>query len=141
MCVLCCRSVLLFGIYCKLQPGSRCSFQVHPGIYYILRQVPFNFHLIWQNLYFFGIFQAACKTGQVKEVERICRESNCYDPEKVKNFLKVNFHVLPQPDPSLQLNLTSNNEVMCIVYATKLHPKSIPQNPNFSWCLVIQFHL
>ncbi|KAF3851318.1 hypothetical protein F7725_013090 [Dissostichus mawsoni] len=31
---------------------------------------------------------AACKTGQIKEVERICRESNCYDPERVKNFLK-----------------------------------------------------
>lgn len=25
----------------------------------------------------------------MKEVERICRESNCYDPERVKNFLKV----------------------------------------------------
>ena len=24
----------------------------------------------------------------MKEVERICRESNCYDPERVKNFLK-----------------------------------------------------
>jgi len=27
----------------------------------------------------------------MKEVERICRESNCYDAERVKNFLKVNF--------------------------------------------------
>ena len=35
-----------------------------------------------------GLFQAACKTGQIKEVERICRESNVYDPERVKNFLK-----------------------------------------------------
>ena len=34
------------------------------------------------------ICQAACKTGQIKEVERICRESNCYNPERVKNFLK-----------------------------------------------------
>lgn len=33
-------------------------------------------------------FQAACKTGQIKEVERICRESNCYNAERVKNFLK-----------------------------------------------------
>ncbi|XP_054097659.2 clathrin heavy chain 2 isoform X3 [Callithrix jacchus] len=32
--------------------------------------------------------QAACKTGQIKEVERICRESSCYNPEHVKNFLK-----------------------------------------------------
>ena len=37
----------------------------------------------------FKYIQAACKTGQMKEVERICRESNCYDPEAVKNFLKV----------------------------------------------------
>lgn len=36
----------------------------------------------------FKYIQAACKTGQIKEVERICRESNCYNPEKVKNFLK-----------------------------------------------------
>ncbi|XP_012589734.1 PREDICTED: clathrin heavy chain 2 [Condylura cristata] len=32
--------------------------------------------------------EAACKIGQIKEVERICRESNCYNPEQVKNFLK-----------------------------------------------------
>lgn len=37
----------------------------------------------------FKYIQAACKTGQIKEVERICRESNCYDPDRVKNFLKV----------------------------------------------------
>ncbi|OAJ39008.1 hypothetical protein, variant [Batrachochytrium dendrobatidis JEL423] len=36
----------------------------------------------------FKYIQAACRTGQLKEVERICRESSCYDPEKVKNFLK-----------------------------------------------------
>merc|ERR1712106_1045659 len=36
----------------------------------------------------FKYIQAACKTGQIKEVERICRESNCYAPERVKNFLK-----------------------------------------------------
>lgn len=37
----------------------------------------------------FKYIQAACKTGQIKEVERICRESSCYNPERVKNFLKV----------------------------------------------------
>ncbi|KAH8519947.1 hypothetical protein H0E87_001406 [Populus deltoides] len=30
---------------------------------------------------------AAAKTGQIKEVERVTRESNFYDPEKTKNFL------------------------------------------------------
>jgi clathrin heavy chain len=32
--------------------------------------------------------KAATRTGQIKEVERICRESNCYDPDRVKNYLK-----------------------------------------------------
>ena len=30
----------------------------------------------------------------MKEVERICRESNCYEPERVKNFLKVRYITL-----------------------------------------------
>lgn len=36
----------------------------------------------------FKYIEAATKIGQLNEVERICRESNFYDPEKVKNFLK-----------------------------------------------------
>ncbi|KAI9810581.1 MAG: hypothetical protein M1826_003503 [Phylliscum demangeonii] len=36
----------------------------------------------------FKYIEAATKTGQLTEVERICRESNFYNPEKVKNFLK-----------------------------------------------------
>lgn len=31
--------------------------------------------------------EAAAKTGQIKEVERVTRESNFYDAEKAKNFL------------------------------------------------------
>jgi len=41
----------------------------------------------------FKYIQSACKTGQMKEVERICRESSCYNPERVKNFLKVSARV------------------------------------------------
>ncbi|KAK5160261.1 hypothetical protein LTR04_004655 [Oleoguttula sp. CCFEE 6159] len=36
----------------------------------------------------FKYIEAATKMGQTNEVERICRENNFYDPEKVKNFLK-----------------------------------------------------
>ncbi|KAK5124007.1 hypothetical protein LTR85_002204 [Meristemomyces frigidus] len=36
----------------------------------------------------FKYIEAATKMGQMQEVERICRESDSYDPEKVKNFLK-----------------------------------------------------
>ncbi|KAF1845878.1 clathrin heavy chain [Cucurbitaria berberidis CBS 394.84] len=36
----------------------------------------------------FKYIEAATTMQQMNEVERICRESNYYDPEKVKNFLK-----------------------------------------------------
>ncbi|KAM3086918.1 Clathrin heavy chain [Clarireedia jacksonii] len=36
----------------------------------------------------FKYIEAATKMGQFNEVERICRDSNHYDPLKVKNFLK-----------------------------------------------------
>ncbi|XP_039724292.1 clathrin heavy chain 2 isoform X3 [Pteropus medius] len=61
------------------------SFKSYEGLFYFLSSIV-NFsqdpdvHLKY--------IQAACKTGQIKEVERICRESNCYNPERVKNFLK-----------------------------------------------------
>jgi clathrin heavy chain len=36
----------------------------------------------------FKYIEAATRMGQMNEVERVCRESNSYDGEKVKNFLK-----------------------------------------------------
>lgn len=36
----------------------------------------------------FKYIEAATAMGQLNEVERICRENNFFDPEKVKNFLK-----------------------------------------------------
>ena len=35
----------------------------------------------------FKYIEASAKTGQIKEVERVTRESNFYDAEKTKNFL------------------------------------------------------
>jgi len=61
---------------------------VFTGLFYFLGSIV-NFSQD-QDVHFKYI-QAACKTGQIKEVERICRESNCYDPERVKNFLKVKY--------------------------------------------------
>ncbi|XP_049342195.1 clathrin heavy chain 1 isoform X2 [Astyanax mexicanus] len=61
------------------------SFKSYEGLFYFLGSIV-NFS---QDLeVHFKYIQAACKTGQIKEVERICRESSCYDPERVKNFLK-----------------------------------------------------
>ncbi|KAI9701356.1 MAG: hypothetical protein M1820_006578 [Bogoriella megaspora] len=36
----------------------------------------------------FKYIEAATKMGQMNEVERVCRDNNAYDPERVKNFLK-----------------------------------------------------
>ncbi|KAF1745283.1 hypothetical protein MXB_2618 [Myxobolus squamalis] len=82
--------------------------------------------------------QAACKTNQSKEVERICRESNCYDPEKVKNFLKESkltdqiplivvcdrFNFVEE----LVLHLHRNNYLKYIeVYVQKVNPARLPE--------------
>ncbi|KAF0366022.1 Clathrin heavy chain [Gigaspora margarita] len=61
------------------------SFKTYEGLYYYLGSIV---NLSTDPDVHFKYIQAAVKTGQIKEVERICRESQYYDPEKVKNFLK-----------------------------------------------------
>ena len=61
------------------------SFRSFEGLYYYLGSVV---NLSEDPEVHFKYIQAATRTGQLREVERICRESNAYNPEKVKNFLK-----------------------------------------------------
>ncbi|XP_040566519.1 LOW QUALITY PROTEIN: clathrin heavy chain 1 [Lepeophtheirus salmonis] len=61
------------------------NFKSYEGLFYFLGSIV-NFSQ--DPEVHFKYIEAACKTGQIKEVERICRESNCYNPERVKNFLK-----------------------------------------------------
>ncbi|KLO17941.1 clathrin heavy chain [Schizopora paradoxa] len=61
------------------------SFKSFEGLYYYLGSVV---NLSQDPEVHFKYIQAATRTGQIREVERICRESNFYNPEKVKNFLK-----------------------------------------------------
>ncbi|KAI0285915.1 clathrin heavy chain 1 [Russula aff. rugulosa BPL654] len=61
------------------------SFKSFEGLYYYLGSVV---NLSDDPEVHFKYIQAATRTGQIREVERICRESNHYNPEKVKNFLK-----------------------------------------------------
>ena len=61
------------------------SFKSFEGLYYFLGSVV---NYSQDPEVHFKYIQAACKTGQFKEVERMVRDSNCYDPERVKNFLK-----------------------------------------------------
>ncbi|KAG7093825.1 hypothetical protein E1B28_007464 [Marasmius oreades] len=60
-------------------------FKTFEGLYYYLGSIV---NLSTDPEVHFKYIQAATRTGQIREVERICRESNHYSPEKVKNFLK-----------------------------------------------------
>ncbi|KAF8931855.1 hypothetical protein BGZ58_007377 [Dissophora ornata] len=61
------------------------SYKTFEGLYHYLGSVV---NLSQDPEVIYKYIEAACKTGQIKEVERVCRESNYYNPEKVKNFLK-----------------------------------------------------
>ncbi|KAI8391214.1 uncharacterized protein BYT42DRAFT_490201 [Radiomyces spectabilis] len=61
------------------------SFKSNEGLYYYLGSIV---NVSQDPLVHFKYIQAACRTGNIREAERICRESNYYDAEKVKNFLK-----------------------------------------------------
>lgn len=61
------------------------SFKCYEGMFYFLGGIISKCE---EAEVHFKYIQAAVRTGQIKEVERICRSSNFYDPERVKNFLK-----------------------------------------------------
>ncbi|KAG0165695.1 hypothetical protein DFQ28_008457 [Apophysomyces sp. BC1034] len=73
----------------QLQPHNLIdmfeTFKSNEGLYYYLGSIV---NVSEDPLVHFKYIQAACRTGNIREVERICRESNHYDAEKVKNFLK-----------------------------------------------------
>ncbi|CCJ29399.1 unnamed protein product [Pneumocystis jirovecii] len=61
------------------------QFNFEEGLYYYLGSI---INTTDSSDAVFKYIQAACRIGQLKEVERICRENNYLNPEKVKNFLK-----------------------------------------------------
>ncbi|KAF9986069.1 hypothetical protein BGZ65_008891 [Modicella reniformis] len=61
------------------------SYKTFEGLYHYLGAVV---NLSQDPEVIYKYIEAACKTGQIKEVERICRDSNYYNPERVKNLLK-----------------------------------------------------
>lgn len=61
------------------------TYKTFEGLYYYLGSVV---NISQDPEVHFKYIQAATKTGQFKEVERICRDSNFYEPERVKTFLK-----------------------------------------------------
>ncbi|KAF4503828.1 hypothetical protein G6O67_008769 [Ophiocordyceps sinensis] len=85
----------------------------------------------------FKYIEAATKSNQLNEVERICRDSNSYNPEKVKNFLKE--AKLPEQLPlmivcdrfdfvhDLILYLYQNQQFQAVeVYVQRVNPSKTP---------------
>jgi len=66
------------------------KYRTAEGLYFYLGGIV---NITQDNEVTFKYIEAATTMGQLQEVERICRESDHYDPEKVKNFLKeANLH-------------------------------------------------
>ncbi|KAK7748408.1 Clathrin heavy chain [Diatrype stigma] len=61
------------------------KYKTSEGLFYYLGSIV---NLSQEPDVHFKYIEAATRTGQLNEVERICRDSNYYNPEKVKNFLK-----------------------------------------------------
>ncbi|GAB2274517.1 Clathrin heavy chain [Dionaea muscipula] len=75
--------------YCEQLGVDSCiklfeQFKSYEGLYFFLGSYLSSSE---DPIIHFKYIEAAAKTGQIKEVERVTRESNFYDPEKTKNFL------------------------------------------------------
>ncbi|KAK4132369.1 clathrin heavy chain [Trichocladium antarcticum] len=61
------------------------KYKTAEGLYYFLGSIV---NVSEDSEVVFKYIEAAAKMGQIREVERICRDNSVYNPEKVKNFLK-----------------------------------------------------
>mmetsp|Transcript_6616 Transcript_6616/g.19405 ORF Transcript_6616/g.19405 Transcript_6616/m.19405 type:complete len:1731 (-) Transcript_6616:203-5395(-) len=104
------------------------------GLYYYLGSVV---NVSEDAFVHFKYIQASCMLGQFKEAERVCRDSNIYVPEEVKEYLKG--AKLPDPRPLIHVcdrhdfvdELTEylylNSLLQYIeVYVTKVSPTKTP---------------
>eukprot|EP01083_Nonionella_stella_P040976 111112_1 len=122
----------------QLTPASLISlfedFDSHPGLYYYLGSLV-NF--TEEPLVVLKYIQAAVKLEQFRDVERVCRENDHYDPEAVKQFLLDNEVKDPRPliyvcdrhgyIPELVAHLYNKNMYPFIeAYVQKMSPASTP---------------
>uniref|UniRef100_A0A7S4QZJ1 Clathrin heavy chain n=1 Tax=Alexandrium monilatum TaxID=311494 RepID=A0A7S4QZJ1_9DINO len=110
------------------------SFGSNDGIFYFLGAILSS---STDALVHFKYIQAASRCGNMQEVERVCRESACYDPAVVKDFLKE--AKLPDPRPLIYVcdlhgyvgelteYLYKNSLMKYIeVYVVKVNPTNCP---------------
>eukprot|EP00398_MALV-I-01_sp_L67-1_P000178 gene178-941_t len=110
------------------------SVQSYEGIFYFLGAI---LSTSQDPEVYYSYIEAAAKLGHVQEVERVCRETNVYDPAKVKDFLKD--QKLQDPRPLIYVcdlhgfvaelaeYLYKNNLMKYIeIYVTKVNPDNAP---------------
>ncbi|CAN6483932.1 unnamed protein product [Victoria cruziana] len=110
------------------------QFKSYEGLYFFLGS---SLSMSEDPIIHFKYIEAAAKTGQIKEVERVTRESNFYDPENTKNFLME--AKLPDARPLINVcdrfgyvpdlthYLYSNNMLRYIEgYVQKVNPGNAP---------------
>merc|ERR1719355_109530 len=110
------------------------SFGSSEGIFYFLGAILSSSTVAEVH---FKYIQSASRCGNMQEVERVCRESTCYDPIQVKDFLKD--AKLPDPRPLIYVcdlhgyvgelteYLYKNSLMKYIeVYVVKVNPQNCP---------------
>lgn len=111
------------------------DFKVYEGLFYYLSAIVNTSTVPHVHLKF---IETAVKMGQLKEVERVCRDSTVYDPIEVKKFLIE--AKLPDPRPLIHVcdrydfvdEMTAylyNNQMhkYIEVYIQKVSPQKTPQ--------------
>ncbi|CAM9577248.1 unnamed protein product [Chrysoparadoxa australica] len=110
------------------------SFKCYEGLFYYLGGVV---NTSQEPIVHFKYIEAAAKMHQFKEVERVCRDSTVYEPEKVKKFLmeakladpRPLIHVCDRFDFVEEMTgyLYSNNlQKYLEIYVQKVNPQKTP---------------
>jgi clathrin heavy chain len=111
------------------------KFKSFEGLYYYLSAIV---NTSQEPVVHFKYIEAAAKLGQLKEVERVCRDSTVYNPAEVKAFLME--AKLPDPKPLIYVCdrhgfieemtgylYTNNLKKYIEVYVQKVSPANTPQ--------------
>lgn len=122
----------------KISPGPLISLfeevKSHEGLFSFLNPI---LPLIDDKEVHYKFIEAASKLGRIADVERVCRESNHYDPERVRDFLKDIKLSDPLPliivcdrfgyiaDLTKYLNKNSMRRAI-EVYVTQINPENTP---------------
>jgi len=108
------------------------SYKSYQGTYMFLHEI---IELSQDAEVHFKYIEAAAKLGQISEVERIVRQSNSYEPERVRDFLKVRaFTFLHLSLPRLKMIVMLTNPQHTTSFANCAGGQ-VTRPTSFSYCV------